>query len=124
MPGAEHQAAAGAGGLLTGAVGRPLRTGPALHKSPDHERNTNLVPSGFFSGRIFVLESDNTGVHACGPKRRSTATTSDSQTSKASAAQTPRDALDFVEAILMYVFTLNRRFEEFLERRKNLHKQE
>lgn len=35
-----------------------------------------------------------------------------------------RDALDFVEAILMYVFTLNRRFEEFLERRKNLHKQE
>ena len=35
-----------------------------------------------------------------------------------------RDALDFVEAILMYVFTLNRKFEEFLERRKNLHKQQ
>jgi hypothetical protein len=35
-----------------------------------------------------------------------------------------RDALDFVEAILMYVFTLNRRFEEFLKRRRTLHKQE
>lgn len=31
-----------------------------------------------------------------------------------------RDALDFVEAILMYVFTLDRKFEEFQNRRKDL----
>jgi uncharacterized protein DUF4145 len=35
-----------------------------------------------------------------------------------------QDALDFVEAILMYTFSLNRRFEEFKARRVAKHQQE
>ena len=34
-----------------------------------------------------------------------------------------RDALEFVEALLMYAFSLNRRFEEFKNRRAATRKQ-